>query len=86
MFIIGLNIIMAATNDLPAAFLVLILDSDFYAVSYFCFQHGLNYLHAWTDKIHVLLFFTLDHYNLARTFCYYNSHLGFGYSLELFNI
>jgi hypothetical protein len=47
----------AMSYDLPAGFLVFILDSEFLDVYKLCIYYGYNFVHSYCNSVHVMLFF-----------------------------
>lgn len=73
---------LSTIQDIPAGFLVMILDSDYFKTINFCSVHGIQYLYAYIETIHCFVFFSYHEYHATCRFCSSERVLGFWYKLE----
>lgn len=70
-------------NDVPAGFLLLIFDSDYYRLYSYSLEHGYSFDYTNFNNNHILLFHSYHQLHDSAMFCIYHSILMFSYELQI---
>jgi len=68
--------------DLPAGFLVFILDSEFWDVYNLCIYYGYNFVHSFFNSVHLMLFYSMPEIDYVARYCLDHRFLVFFYCIQ----